>query len=124
MKNIKNYLFESSNQVKHDDLGDRGLFYTNNGELTYFEECVLYPVKTKNCIEITLLHSREKSKGTGTSLMNEIIKFANSKNKCIIVYADPLNDDISKENLIKFYMKFGFVQDERTNDEHCLIYKK
>ena len=50
MKSINDFIKESKGNVKHDDLGGRGMFYTSNGELTYFEDCYTYPVDTQNLL--------------------------------------------------------------------------
>lgn len=122
MKNINEFIKESKNNVKHDDLGGRGMFYTSNGELTYFEDCYAYPVDTDDCIEITLLRTDVSKQGIGIDLLEALIEYAKSVNKKIVVYASPIGDKISEKDLIDFYMKNGFVQDERTDDKHCLIY--
>ena len=122
MKSINDFIKESKGNVKHDDLGGRGMFYTSNGELTYFEDCYTYPVDTDDCIEITLLRTDVSKQGTGTDLLQALIEYAKSVNKKVVVYASPVGDKISEKDLIDFYVKNGFVQDERTDDKHCLIY--
>lgn len=123
MKSLRKYINESSGNIKHDDLGHGGVFYNNNGALNYITgESLFYLIPTKDCIEISSLAVYKKRVGDGTALLQELIKFANSKNKTIVVYAYPLGDWIDEDNLINFYVKNGFVHDDRINDNHCLIY--
>lgn len=124
MKNLNDYINESVSGVQHKDLGNRGMFYTNDGELTYYEGTYAYPVRRNKCFEISMLRvdADKQRKGTGSDLVKAMIEFAKSKLMSVIVYARPLTDTISEDDLIKFYTNLGFFQDDRTDDKHCLIY--
>lgn len=112
------HIFDSRNDIKHDEKNCK--FYCDNGSLTYYTECVTYPKCHDDCYEIEVLNANEKRTGTGAALLNAMIDFAKKTHKNIVVYAMPLDDSISENDLIAFYKKYGFTQD--TDDKHCLIY--
>lgn len=122
MKHLKDFITESSSEIKHETGRGGGRFYCDKGDLTYTDEIEIYPVPHNNCFELTNLDAFEKNKGIGTKLLNKMIEFAKEEKKDIALYASPL-DDRSEDDLIKFYKKFGFVEDTKAHDKHCLIYK-
>ena len=124
MKNIKQYILESLNKINHKVLsGNGGQFELNGNYLHYFNDVRIYPEPTNNAYEIDEIYIKETDRnlGIGTKLLNAFIKFAKSNNKDIVLYASPINTKMSLDDLIKFYNKFGFEQDKRTTDKHCLI---
>lgn len=124
MKSLTNYINETENTVKHKELKDRGEFYVDeNNKLTYCFGTEFYPVNTPNAIELAEIFITDRNKHIGTSLINAFIDFAKKINRKIVLYAAPLSDNMNEDELIKFYKKFGFEQDSRINDKHCLIYK-
>lgn len=122
MKSIRNFIFENSIEIKHQRLQGSGRFYYDKGDLTYEDEIVIYPKYHENCFELTNLEAFEKNKGIGSLLLKKMIEYAKDQNKDIVLYASPL-DNRAEDELINFYKKFGFVEDEKANDKHCLIYK-
>ena len=122
MKQLKEYIIETSSEIKHETGRGGGRFYCNKGDLIYTDEIEIYPVFHKDCFELTNLESFEKNKGIGTKLLNKMIEYAKSEKKDIVLYASPL-DDKNEDDLIKFYKKFGFIEYTKANDKHCLIYK-
>lgn len=122
MKNLKEFLFENSGEIKHQNLKGSGRFYCDEGDLTYEDEILIYPVYHENCYELTNLEAFEKNKGVGTKLLNKMIEYANSQKKDIVLYASPL-DGKNEDDLIRFYKKFDFIEDKEAKDKHCLIYK-
>ena len=42
----------------------------------------------------------------------------------IVLYAAPIEESISEDDLIKFYNKNSFKHDNDCTDKHCLIYIK
>lgn len=127
MKTLTSFIKESNNDIKHirtEETG--GLFIIDNiGSLNYLDNVITYPTSTENAFEITNLEVNNKNQraGIGSKLMNAFMEYAKSQNKDVVVYASPLDDNMSEADLIKFYNKFGFVHDDRTKDNKCLIYK-
>lgn len=67
-----------------------------------------------NKISIDLIIAKEKGKGYGSDLMKDLCSYADSKNKTIIL--TPSEDfGSSVKDLIKFYKKFGFVENKGKN---------
>lgn len=120
MKHLQEYIIETSLEIKQQKFNGGGRFYCDKGDLDYTDEIEIYPVNHNNCFELTNLTSFEKNKGVGTKLLNKMIEYAKSQNKDIVLYASPL-DDKNEDDLIKFYKKFGFIEDIKAHDKHCLI---
>lgn len=126
MRHLKNFIIESNNKVIHEKGNGTGSFSFEGANLNYCTEIMTYPEPTNNAFEISEFYvpKNKRRMHIGTLLINEFLKFAKSENKNVVLYADPINnDDISEEDLIKFYNKFGFVQDNRVKDKKCLILK-
>lgn len=70
-----------------------------------------YSIEDKEII-LDCIKVNSKRKGTGSKLINELKKIAEKKNLPIGLYAEPQDDSISEEDLIRFYEKNGFRQDE------------
>lgn len=121
MKTLKEFLIES-HAIRHEHNDMMGRFGCDGGYLTYNMMCLIYPVSTKNCIEVDVLNVTNKRKGIGTELVKKLIEFAKKEGRTIVLYASPL-DGTSVDDLIEFYKKCGFEHDDRTKDKHCLIYK-
>ena len=122
MKDLKVFITENSSEIKHKTYRGGGRFYCDKGDLTYTDEIEIYPVYHNNCFELTNLNAFEKNKGIGTKLLNKMIEFAKEEKKDIVLYASPL-DNRSVDDLIKFYKKFGFIEDIKAHNKQCLIYK-
>jgi len=126
MKSVKQYILESSNKINHKVLsGNGGQFELNGNYLHYFNDVIIYPEPTNNAYEIDEIYIKaaDRNLGIGTKLLNAFIEFAKSNNKDIVLYASPFNNEMTIDDLIKFYNKFGFEQDNRTTDKQCLILK-
>ena len=125
MKDIKDYILESSNNIKHTTGNGTGTFELNGNYLDYFDYVNVYPEPTNNAYEIGEIYIKaaDRNLGIGTKLLNAFIEFAKSNNKDIVLYASPINNQMDLDDLIKFYNKFGFEQDNRTTDKQCLILK-
>lgn len=123
MKDLNAYIIEANDSIEHISNSDSGVFHCANGEISYYEECLIYPKPTKDCLEVIMLVVYKKHEGTGSALVKALLEYAKSKGKSVVVDAQPLGDHISEDDLIKFYMDNGFVHDERINDKHYLIYK-
>jgi len=62
-----------------------------------------------------IVKKTDQKQGIGTKIMNELIKFADSKNKRIILHvglSDPIHGTTSRGRLVKFYKKFGFIENK------------
>lgn len=65
-------------------------------------------------ISIDLIIVKDKNKGVGTDIMNDIIEYANKVKKIIILTpSDEFGGD--KDKLINFYKRFGFVENKDNN---------
>lgn len=65
-------------------------------------------------ISIDLLIVKDKNSGTGTKVMEYIVKYADKKHKIIIL--SPTDEfGSSKSRLIQFYKRFGFVENSGKN---------
>jgi len=62
----------------------------------------------------------DRNQGTGTSLMNELVKYADDNNKEISLMPG-LQDDrkgtTSRSRLVNFYKRFGFVENKGRNKD-------
>lgn len=107
MKNLKDYIIEASHNIKHDK--KNMVFSTNGGELTYFD----IPVTTGvdyDAIEIQTLHVTNRRKGIGSALVNAIKDYAKKIDKPIVLYAAPMDSEMTEQQLIKFYTNLGFEE--------------
>lgn len=118
MKTLVEYLTKSFVKIIHDK--KNMLFKTNGGELTYLD----FPVTTGvnlDAIEIQSLYVTNRRNGIGSELVKACIEYANEINKDIVLYASPLGDGISEDELIKFYINNGF---EILKDKILVYYQK
>lgn len=77
-----------------------------------FSKINIYEFNDK--ISIDLIVVKDKNSGNGTALMKDICNYADKKNKIIIL--TPSDEfGTSKSALIKFYKKFGFVENDGDN---------
>ena len=58
-----------------------------------------------------------RNEGYATQVMNQIIDYANQKGSTIILTPDPYFKNITKNNLIDWYKKFGFVMNRGKNKD-------
>lgn len=78
----------------------------------YFNKINIYEFNDK--ISIDLIVAKEKGTGKGTELMKALCEYADKNNKIIILTpSDEFGS--SKSNLIKFYKKFGFIENKGSN---------
>lgn len=133
MKSIKEYILlekgaapkvDLSKRVMHKSAVDKNeLYIGKDNKLLYTTDIYIYPEPTNNAYELAELIVADKHNGYGTKLVKELIRIADTHKKDIVVYASPLGDHISEDDLIDFYKKCGFEQDSRLKDKNCLIYK-
>lgn len=71
-------------------------------------------------ISIDLIVVKDKSSGVGTKIMNDICDIADKENKiCILTPSDEFGG--SKSRLIKFYKRFGFVENKGKNKDFTIF---
>ena len=77
--------------------------------------------------------SEYRKMGYGTAIMNEFLKDSSNIKKDIEIYVHPFdiwgnfegkNGMLTLGELEKFYGKFGFVVDHRTNDGYSIMIKR
>jgi hypothetical protein len=70
-----------------------------------------------NYIDLSNIVVSNKGIGEGTKIMKDLINYANNKNKTLTLSPEkkPNNGTTSKARLIKFYKKFGFVENKGKN---------
>jgi len=120
MISLNNFINEDVKQKSEQG----GVFtFGKNNYLSYFDEVITVPTSRTDAIEIETLFITERNKGIGTKLVKSCIEYAKSINKDIVLYASPLGDHISEEDLIKFYKKLGFKEDDKGIDKNCLVCK-
>ncbi|MNV69118.1 hypothetical protein D3C71_1620110 [compost metagenome] len=56
-----------------------------------------------------------RNQGHGTKVINNIIEYADTKNKIVVLCADPKERRWSLKRLMNFYKRFGFI--ENKNDK-------
>ena len=64
-----------------------------------------------------------RKQGTGTAVMNELIKYADDNNKRIFLtpgLPDDRHGTTSRGRLVKFYKRFGFVENKGRNKDFTL----
>jgi hypothetical protein len=68
-------------------------------------------------IDLSNIVVSNKGIGEGTKIMKELICYANNKNKTVTLSPEkkPRNGTTSKARLIKFYKKFGFIENKGNN---------
>lgn len=121
MKELKLYLLESKDNIKHIRGDFEGKFENNDGILEYYDMPITI-MYNKDAIEIQTLVVFKKRNKIGTKLLEACIKYAKEIKKDIILFAGPLTNDISQEDLIEFYKKSGFEQIHGMSKGY-LIYK-
>lgn len=76
----------------------------------------------ENVIDIDLVEVKQKRKGTGSKLVNQVIEIAKKEGKNISLCAYPQNDSITLSDLIKFYERLGFKLEYDDGNEAILNY--
>lgn len=66
---------------------------------------------------LDIVEVKEKRKGTGSELVKECIKYAESEGKKLTLCAYPQDDSIDLESLVNFYKKLGFSTDYDDGEE-------
>jgi GNAT superfamily N-acetyltransferase len=74
-------------------------------------------------ITLGMLKVADKKQGTGTAVMNELINYADQNNKRIFLtpgLPDDRHGTTSRGRLVKFYKRFGFVENKGRNKDFTL----
>lgn len=64
-----------------------------------------------------------RKQGIGTAVMNDLIEYANKNNKRIILtpgLSDDRHGTTSRPRLVKFYKRFGFVENKGRNKDFSI----
>lgn len=72
----------------------------------------VFEYRDKIRIQSIIINKDAQSKGTGSKIMDELCKFADSENKIITLtpaQKDPHHGTTSQSRLIDFYKRFGFI---------------
>lgn len=126
MKSIKDFIIkESKTQIQWVE--DMLVIVNEGGSLTAnVGGDGMYPRDlSENDLYLAFIYIAEdkRNKSFGSELMKLLLAEADKKNLNIVVWAEPIHSEESKEKLIAFYKKFGFVTDEEVsdNDGSCMI---
>ena len=89
-----------------------------------------YPMKSfslhdysEDTIKLSSIIVDNKKHGIGSSVMNELIHYADSMNKCIILdvgVKDDYHGTTSRNRLVKFYKRFGFYENKGRNKDFSI----
>ena len=76
--------------------------------------------RSRNAIKVDMIEVHSKKEGTGSRVMTDITSFADDKN--LVIWLDPAQrDDLhgtsSRARLIRFYKRFGFVENKGRNKD-------
>lgn len=84
-----------------------------------------------NTIKLQMIKVSEKKMGVGTNVMNDLIQYADRMNKRIVLVPgsrDDVHGTTSKARLIKFYKRFGFVENKGRHKDfainHDMMYRE
>ena len=91
--------------------------FTDNIRNKYKDSIEKLSISDTSKITINLIKVTEKSKGIGTLIMEEIISYADKQNK-IIVLSPSKDFGGSVPRLMKFYKRFGFVENKGRNKDY------
>ena len=85
----------------------------------------LFLSKSRDGIELTSLIVNDKKQGTGTKVMQELIDFADKENEMIglsVGQKDDGHGTTSRARLVKFYKRFGFVENKGRNKDYSMSF--
>lgn len=77
---------------------------------------------SNNKITLNNILVSDRGLGTGTKVLNEIIKYADNKSVPVMLTPDKIESTTSKKRLVEFYKKFGFVENKGKNKD-CEIFE-
>lgn len=90
--------------------------YIENNYSDYIKQLYIYENKDSLILSAIVLNKDNREAGIGTKIMNDIITYADKTDKIIVL--TPSSDyGGSKQRLIKFYQKFGFVWNRGPNKD-------
>jgi len=122
------YLEDMEKKFKEDDKKE-DFSSVNDIEKKYnFTDIKIFERKDFIYIHKIVIPQELRDKGIGTQIMNDICDYADSKNKTITLL---LNDEDyeeekgwgtkSKDSLIRFYKRFGFVENKGSNQNNLMV---
>ena len=74
-------------------------------------------------ITLGMIKVNDKKQGTGTAVMTELVKYADDNSKRIFLIPglrDADHGTTSRSRLVKFYKRFGFVENKGRNKDFTL----
>lgn len=89
-------------------------------DLTHFSVFERPNEITLNMIEVP---KADRKQGIGTAVMNDLVNYADAKNKRIVLTPglnDPRHGTTSRTRLVKFYKRFGFVENKGRNKDFSI----
>jgi len=121
---VINNLDESANQMNEDISDNDVRSFAKHLETQYeLQDLWLSNQESRNAIELSsIIVGKENQKsGIGTSVMNDIINFADQHGKIVILdpgLRDSAHGTTSKSRLVKFYKRFGFIENKGRNKDY------
>jgi hypothetical protein len=76
--------------------------------------------KKKGSLELSRIVVPEKSKGVGTSIMNDLAEYADKTGQTVSLSPSTDFGGTSKRRLTEFYKRFGFVQNKGKNKDYTI----
>lgn len=76
--------------------------------------------KKKGGLELSRIVVPEKSKGVGTSIMNDLAEYADKTGQTVSLSPSTDFGGTSKRRLTEFYKRFGFVQNKGKNKDYTI----
>ena len=76
--------------------------------------------KKKGSLELSRIVVPEKSKGVGTSIMNDLAEYADKTGQTVSLSPSTDFGGTSKRRLTEFYKRFGFVQNKGRNKDYTI----
>jgi len=87
--------FERTLQSLYPEIDRVGIYYDRNNNSLFLSDFYIKP--------------EHRGKGVGTRIMKSIVQFGDVMKLPIVLMPEPDDDNMSVNDLINFYKKFGFV---------------
>jgi GNAT superfamily N-acetyltransferase len=96
----------------------------NSYEGVIFELMVTHNLLVRKVVELTRIIVQDRKKGVGTAIMRELCEFADRHSAEISLKTASKGDyaaTTSRARLIRFYKRFGFVEDKANHIEFTAL---
>lgn len=87
--------FEASLKVKYPEIQEVGIYFESSNNSLFISDMYIKP--------------EYRGKGVGSRVMADIINYADKVKLPLVLIPDPSEDGMTRNQLIAFYKKFGFV---------------